>query len=136
MKRRMAPPHIARSTMLVLAVLSLTATIAQAHFLFVRILPAAEAGRGAEVYFSEKADAGDPRYIDKVASTKLWLQGPTGEPQELPVAKATDRLRAHLPLAGSVEVFGLLDYGVLARPHRRRSCCVIIPRQSRASPTN
>ncbi|HEY4312230.1 MAG TPA: DUF3386 family protein [Pirellulales bacterium] len=118
MKRHITSPHIARSILLVLAALNLTATVAQAHFLFVRILPAAEAGRAAEVYFSEKADAGDPRYIDKVASTKLWLQSATGDPQELAVSKATDRLRAHLPLSGSVEVFGLLNYGVLARPQQ------------------
>ena len=35
-------------------------------------LAAGRRGRAAEVYFSEKADAGDPRYIDKVAPTKLW----------------------------------------------------------------
>lgn len=89
---------------------------ARAHFLFVRILPPAEGGRAAEVYFSEKADAGDPRYIDKVAGTRLWLQSATGEPQELAVTKGADRLRAHLPIHGSAAVFGILDYGVLARP--------------------
>ncbi len=90
--------------------------VAQAHFLFVRILPPAEGGRAAEVYFSEKADAGDPRFIDKVAATRLWLQATSGEPRELVVTKGADRLRAHLPIQGSAEVFGILDYGVLARP--------------------
>ena len=89
---------------------------AQAHFLFARILPPAEGGRAAEVYFSEKADAGDPRFIDKVAATRLWLQTSPGEVRELPVTKGADRLRAHLPIEGSVEIFGRLDYGVLARP--------------------
>ena len=88
----------------------------RAHFLFVRILPPAEGGRAAEVYFSEKADAGDPRYIDKVAATRLWLQTGAGEPQELAVTKGADRLRAHLPIHGSAAIFGILDYGVLARP--------------------
>ena len=72
----------------------------RAHFLFVRILPPAEGGRAAEVYFSEKADAGDPRYIDKVAATRLWLQTGAGEPRELVVTKGADRLRAHLPIHG------------------------------------
>jgi len=94
----------------------LTAQPAMAHYLFVRILPPAEGGRAAEVYFSEKADAGDPRYIDKVAPTKLWLQAEPGSFRPLEVAKGADRLRAHLPIGGNVAVIGLLDYGVLARP--------------------
>ena len=89
---------------------------ARAHFLFVRILPPAEGGRAAEVYFSEKADAGDPRFIEKVAATQLWVQGTPGEFRPLAVTKGRDRLRAHLPIAGSLSVIGLLDYGVLARP--------------------
>ena len=40
---------------------SLTASPARAHFLFIHIGPFAEAGRAAEVYFSELAEAGDPR---------------------------------------------------------------------------
>src|SRR5207244_444661 len=31
------------------------------------------AGRMAEVYFSEQAEAGDPRFILKIAHTQLWL---------------------------------------------------------------
>ena len=46
--------------------------------LFVRIGPLAEAGRAAEVYFSEQAEAGDPRFIAKIADTKLWLQSAPG----------------------------------------------------------
>ncbi|MBI2826938.1 MAG: DUF3386 family protein [Planctomycetia bacterium] len=95
---------------------SFAAAPVQAHFLFVRILPPAEGGRAAEVYFSEKADAGDPRYIDKVASTQLWAQTEPGTFRPLAVAKGADRLRAHLPIAGSLSVIGVLDYGVLARP--------------------
>ena len=34
----------------------------------------------------------------------------------LDVIKGADRLRAHLPIAGSLSVIGQLDYGVLARP--------------------
>jgi hypothetical protein len=90
--------------------------MARAHYLFVRILPPAEGGRAAEVYFSEKADAGDPRFIDKVAPTKLWVQAEPGSFRPLEVVKGADRLRAHLPGAGSVAVIGELDYGVLARP--------------------
>ena len=89
---------------------------AQAHYLFVRILPPAEGGRAAEVYFSEKADAGDPRYIDKVAATRLWAQVEPGSFRPLEVAKGRDRLRAHLPIQGNLAVIGELDYGVLARP--------------------
>ena len=65
----------------ILAALSLCmwpAPRAEAHFLFARVLPAAEGGRAAEVYFSELAQAGDARFIDKIANTRLWLQQTPG----------------------------------------------------------
>jgi hypothetical protein len=89
---------------------------AQAHFLFVRICPPAEGGRGAEVYFSELAAAGDPRYIDKVAGAQFWVQPAPGDFRPLQMRKLSDRLRAHLPTSGSLMVVGQLDYGVLDRP--------------------
>jgi hypothetical protein len=89
---------------------------AQAHFLFVRILPPAEGGRAAEVYFSELAEAGDPRFLDKIAHTQLWLQKTPGKFEPLKVLKASDRLRTWLPYTGSLVVVGECRYGVLARP--------------------
>ncbi len=86
---------------------------AQAHFLFVRILPAAEGGRFAEVYFSDSADAGDPRFVSKIASTKLWAQTKPGSFEPLKVHAASDRLRAAVPANGTVSVIGELTYGVL-----------------------
>src|SRR5437762_14075919 len=88
---------------------------AKAHFLFVRILPPAEGGRAAEVYFSELAEAGDPRFVDKIAHTRLWLQKSPGEFEPLKVHKAPDRLRAWLPSTGSLVVVGECRYGVLGR---------------------
>jgi hypothetical protein len=76
---------------------------ARGHFLFVRIGPPAEAGRAAEVFFSEQAEAGDPRFVAKVAHTQLWLQSPAGQFQPLKTVKAADRLRAHLPSSGSLQ---------------------------------
>src|SRR5262245_39272443 len=96
------------------ALISLTVT-AQAHFLFVRITPPAEGGRAAEVYFSELAEAGDPRFIAKVAQTQLWLQREPGKFEPLKVHQAPDRLRAWLPSSGSAIVVGECRYGVLAR---------------------
>jgi hypothetical protein len=89
---------------------------ARAHFLFIRIGPAAEAGRAAEVFFSEKAEAGDPRFVAKIAGTRLWVQQTPGKFKPLRVVKAADRLRAHLPVSGSLAVIGSCQYGVLARP--------------------
>jgi hypothetical protein len=89
---------------------------ARAHFLFVRIGPPAEAGRWAEVYFSEQAEAGDPRFILKIAHTRLWLQAAPGEFRPLKVHKAADRLRAPVPVSGSLAVVGVCEYGVLGRP--------------------
>ena len=91
---------------------------APAHFLFIRIMPPAEAGRYAEVYFSDQADAGDPRFIDKIANTRLWLQTNPGKFEPLAVNKAPDRLRALLPTSGSLSVIGECTCGVLARPKK------------------
>ncbi len=88
---------------------------AHAHFLFIRIGEPAEAGRTVEVYFSEKAEAGDPRFIKKVASAALTLQTALGKFQPLTVRQGADRLRAYLPAAGPVSVTGFLEYGVLKR---------------------
>src|SRR5262249_2596815 len=95
---------------------ALPAGRAEAHFLFVRILPPAEGGRAAQVYFSELADAGDPRFIEKVAGTQLWVQKTPGAFEPLVVHRAADRLRAWVPASGSLVVVGRCDYGVLARP--------------------
>jgi Protein of unknown function (DUF3386) len=89
---------------------------ARAHFLFIRIGAQAEAGRTAEVYFSEQAEAGDPRLIAKVAHTKLWAQTEPGVFRELAVHAGADRLRAALPSESSLVVVGECQYGVLARP--------------------
>jgi hypothetical protein len=97
----------------------LLSTPAKAHFLFVRIMPPAEGGRAAEVYFSELAEAGDSRFVDKIAHTQLWLQSTPGKFEPLKVLKARDRLRAWLPYTGSLVVVGECRYGVLARPNQR-----------------
>jgi hypothetical protein len=59
---------------LMLIVLTVPSVPARAHFLFIRIGEPAEAGRTVEVFFSEKADAGDPRFIAEVAGAALTLR--------------------------------------------------------------
>ena len=88
------------------------------HFLFIRIGPRAEAGRLVEVFFGEQAEAGDPKFIAKIAQTKLWIQTrrasltcrfdgqPTGSAS---FDVASDR---------STAVVGRCEYGVLARPNQ------------------
>jgi len=88
---------------------------AEAHFLFIRIGETAEAGRTVEVFFSERAQAGDPRFVEKTAGTTLTLQAAPGTFQPLTVRKGADRLRAFLPAEGAVSVTGFLEYGVLKR---------------------
>jgi hypothetical protein len=102
--------------LLAISVAVLASATAQAHFLFVRILPPAEGGRAAEVYYSELAEAGDPRFVAKIAPTRLWLQTTPGKLTPLKAQETSDRLRAWLPASGSVMVVGELTYGVLARP--------------------
>ena len=106
------------AAMLATVVLVGLATQARAHFLFVRIEPHAEAGRSAEVFFSEQAEAGDPKFVAKIAHTKLWFQTRPGEFRELPLRQAADRLRAALPADRSVSIVGECEYGVLARPRQ------------------
>jgi hypothetical protein len=89
---------------------------AAAHFLFIRIGAHAEAGRSAEVFFSEQAEAGDPKFVAKIAHTKLWIQSLPGEFRELPVRQAADRLLAALPSDQTMSIVGQCEYGVVARP--------------------
>ncbi len=91
------------------------AVSAQAHFLFIQVGPHAEAGRNVEVFFSERATAGDPLFVAKVAHTELWLQDEPGKFVPLTVNRGTDRLRAYLPSERSVSVVGRCEYGVLKR---------------------
>jgi hypothetical protein len=111
-------PIVVFAAILIAAMLIATMAFrpAQAHFLFVRICPPAEGGRVAEVYFSEYATAGDPRFIDKVAAAQFSIQTTAGEFRPLPMRRLSDRLRAHVPVAGTLMVAGRLDYGVLNRP--------------------
>ncbi len=85
------------------------------HFLFIRFGEHAEAGRAVEVFFSEKAEAGDPRFIGKVSSTELSMQREPGKFVPLKPHLGADRLRAYLPADGSVSVTGYCEYGVLER---------------------
>ncbi len=103
--------------MLLFSVLSwgIGAASAQAHFLFIQVGPHAEAGRNVEVFFSERASAGDPKFVAKVAHTELWLQDEPGKFVPLTVNRGTDRLRAYLPSGKTVSVVGRCEYGVLKR---------------------
>ena len=78
----------------------------------------AEGGRFAEVYFSDRAEAGDPKFVDKIAQTQLWVQTIPGAYRPLKVQKGADRLRALVPSEGNVVVAGSCEYGVLARPNQ------------------
>ncbi|HVX12556.1 MAG TPA: DUF3386 family protein [Pirellulales bacterium] len=109
-------PTVVRHLGLSIVLLAALSRPAEAHFLFIRITPPAEGGRAAEVFFSERATAGDPRFIGKVAHTVLWRQTTPGRFEGLEVRQAADRLRAHLPASGSLGVVGFCEYGVLARP--------------------
>lgn len=98
-----------------LIVTALGASHAEAHFLFVRLLPPAEGGRFAEVFFSDHADAGDPRFVEKIAGTKLWLQTKPGAFESLTIQKTADRLRVHVTAMGGCGIVGEGTYGVLGR---------------------
>jgi hypothetical protein len=89
---------------------------ARAHFLYIRVGAPAEAGRWAEVYFSDRLEPGDPKFVARVARTRLWVQARPGEFRELPVHATADRLRAPLPSDRSFIVIGACEYGVVARP--------------------
>jgi Protein of unknown function (DUF3386) len=89
---------------------------ARAHFLFIKVGPVAEGGRWAEVYFSEFAEAGDPRYITKVAAgTTLRIQKKPGQVEPLNALMARDRLRAIVPSTEPMIVYADCVYGVLDR---------------------
>lgn len=98
-----------------LVIAALPGNSALAHYLFIKLGAQAEAGRSAEVYFSERATAGDPRFTAKIAQTQLWMQAAPGEFSPLTVRAAADRLRAMVPAEGAVSVSGRCVYGVLQR---------------------
>src|SRR5262249_44674529 len=93
----------------------LTTQAGHAHFLFLRITPPAEAGRAAEVFFSDLPEAGDTRFISKIAHTQLWVQREPGKFAPLKAHQGDDRLRAVLSPGGSLAVIGHCEYGVLPR---------------------
>jgi hypothetical protein len=117
------------------AIAMLTTGAARAHFLFLHIGPPAEGGRMAEVYFSDHADAGDPKFVGKIAHTQLWLQEPSGELRPLTVHQGTDRLRATLPAAGSLVIVGCCEYGVLVRPGQTPFLLRYYPKGMAGDPT-
>ena len=88
---------------------------AHAHFIFIQIGPHAEAGRGVEVFFSERATAGDPKFVGKIAGTELWRSDVPGKFVSMTVTNGPDRLRAPLASGSSVAVIGRCEYGVLKR---------------------
>jgi hypothetical protein len=101
-----------------IAVGLLTAAVpAQAHFLFIRVEspPDNAAAPQAHVFFSEQATAGDPQFVDKIDSTKLWQAGVAGRFEPLVMNKLTDRLTAALTNGNPGVVVGFCEYGVLAR---------------------
>lgn len=104
-----------RCLLLLAGLVAFTASQAQAHFLFIRIVAPTDGKRNAEVYFSDRADAGDPEFIEKIAHTRLWVQPAPGKFQVLDVKKGEDRLQAALPGKGSLMVIGECRYGVLPR---------------------
>jgi Protein of unknown function (DUF3386) len=87
---------------------------AGAHALFVRVGPLAEGGRSAEVTFGERPGVAEPKFVPKIASTRLWLQAAPGEFRPIEVRKGVDRLRAHVPGSGAITVVGECEYGVFA----------------------
>lgn len=114
MRNRVLPSIPVRLSSLFTAML-LAPVVAQAHFIFIQIGPHAEAGRGVEVFFSERATAGDPKFVGKIAGTELWRSDVPGKFESMTVAKGTDRLRAPLASGSSVAVIGRCEYGVLKR---------------------
>ena len=92
---------------------------ARGHFLYIRVGPQAEAGRWADVYFSDRLEPGDPRFIARIAGTRLWVQARPGEFHEVPVHAVADRLRSPLPTDRSFVVIGQCEYGVVARPREK-----------------
>jgi hypothetical protein len=91
---------------------------ARAHFLFIRIGQQAEGGRFADVYFSDRAEAGDPQFVSRIAHTRLWSQIQPGQFRELSVHQAADRLRAPLPTERALSIVGECQYGVISRANQ------------------
>ena len=109
---------------------------ARAHFLFIRIGAPAEAGRSAEVFFSEQAEAGDPKFVAKIAHTMLWIQTRPGEFRELPINRPPTGYGPLYRLIAAWPSSANANTACWHVPRKLHSCSAIIPRRSPATPTS
>lgn len=103
---------------LVMVCLALAAP-ARAHFIWLDVVPAADGACEARLYFSEQPAPGEAHLVGKVAQTKVWLRGVSGDssPLALSAAPGDDlaALVAPCPPADAASLEAVCDYGVYER---------------------
>lgn len=98
------------------AALLLSALPAQAHFVWVAVLPNSSGQQQAYVFFSESASEDDEALLDKIAQTKVSARGISGA-TPLKLAKeasmGTGAWVGQLPAEGAGALSATCNYGVL-----------------------
>ena len=98
----------------------LVAATAQAHFLWVDLVPS-ENGRFVCVSFSEEPGPGEAHLVDRISSTKAWVRRAQGEPQPLELSSIVDDesdegyWSTKVKLDGATSVEAQCQYGVFQR---------------------
>jgi len=109
-------PMFRHAFVAVLGLVSLLATQAQAHFLWLDLQPAE--GKQAKLYFSEEPEPGEANLIGKAVATKVWLRKADGTTQQVKLTDGQGE-EAALVVDGSTDsassLEGSWDYGVYQR---------------------
>ncbi|MEZ6067692.1 MAG: DUF4198 domain-containing protein [Planctomycetaceae bacterium] len=109
---------VSRSRMLLASLVMLsTATVADAHFIWLLPEPSETGAPQVQVYFGEDASPDDPALLDRLAGLKVWQLSAKGEPVELVTARDGDSLVAtpQGDKASSALFVAAHDLGVLDR---------------------
>jgi uncharacterized GH25 family protein len=111
-----APPRVAFSFMtpfaLSLVFVVLAAVPAPAHFIW--IVPYKN-GATAKVVFSEIPEPDDPKYLDKITRTQLYLRGTDGKDTLWAWTKGKEAFQVTVPHKGPRMVGAVCSYGVLLK---------------------
>src|ERR1700722_18044921 len=95
-----------------LMVLGLTAVSARAHFIW--ILPDKDNEPGALVVFSDTLGPDNPKLLDKIVKTQIYLRRLDKE-QAIQWTRGKDAFMVSLPGTGPRSVCGVCQYGVLQK---------------------
>src|SRR5438045_2741167 len=98
-----------------LLALAVTAAVSRAHFVWI-LPPAPDAATPVvRVVFSDQLAPDDPKLLDKIKQTELFVYDKDGKPTALKMSKGKDAWEAKVPGADVQVVGAACAYGVVDR---------------------